>query len=263
MKTEAKFRCSHVEPDEAGDALAVEMSAITEDTHPDDSEFWSATPYGELRLGLVNPRLAAFFEKGGDYILTFTRARRLPIDPGVVYTARFGSEAECAAFEAVAAAKGLEVGERSPDYRFAATVVSSYGNAAGIRQMVTALDGCWDGVDPGEAAYRAFNAARDGVDQDGKAIPAWAAVGEAIREAWREAAGEATNAVNAANAFDTFYSGKTCGCPETQQAPAATRLVGLGRNPTCRLAQPRRGRGLSRVLLKLVEGAVERIAATR
>jgi len=40
---------------------------------PENEEFYNATPYGEIRMGIVNPTTLARFEEGDEFYVDFTK----------------------------------------------------------------------------------------------------------------------------------------------------------------------------------------------
>ncbi len=66
----AKFMCISKKQDING--FEIIFSPVVSGS-PENAEFFKWTPYGELKMGTVNPSAAAEFEPGKEYFLDFTK----------------------------------------------------------------------------------------------------------------------------------------------------------------------------------------------
>lgn len=69
----AKFTCIEKSPalqNEEGYTIA--LQTVYSDS-PENAEFFKWTPFGQIRMGTVNPVAAAEFEVGKEYYLDFTK----------------------------------------------------------------------------------------------------------------------------------------------------------------------------------------------
>jgi hypothetical protein len=79
MTVRAKFRVNNVQPytDQTGkpNGWRVELSPVY-DSNPDseNAKFYSATPWGQITLGTMNPAAADKFLPGTEFYVDFTKA---------------------------------------------------------------------------------------------------------------------------------------------------------------------------------------------
>ncbi len=71
MNVRAKFRLDRRE--EHGDGFNLTFQPVTGGS-PENDKFFKYTPWGELKMGTINPEAAMSFEIGGEYYLDFTPA---------------------------------------------------------------------------------------------------------------------------------------------------------------------------------------------
>lgn len=71
--TRAKFLCNSITQYTGGTKQAV-LAAVTDNGDPENKAFWSATPNGQITIGVSNPAAAAVFEVGKSYYVDFTEA---------------------------------------------------------------------------------------------------------------------------------------------------------------------------------------------
>lgn len=71
MRVRAKFKVNSVTNYQNCSDIC--LSAVTNDT-PENKTFWQHTPSGEMKLQVIKPETAAFFEPGQEYYLDFEKA---------------------------------------------------------------------------------------------------------------------------------------------------------------------------------------------
>lgn len=73
MATRAKFNCQTI-TQYTGGSREVTLSAVTSAGSAENESFWNATPSGQVKLTISNPKAQEFFEVGKSYYLDFTEA---------------------------------------------------------------------------------------------------------------------------------------------------------------------------------------------
>lgn len=69
----AKFTCIEKAPSVSGDGYTISLQTVYSDS-PENASFFKWTPFGQLRMGTINPVAAAEFEVGKEYYIDFTKA---------------------------------------------------------------------------------------------------------------------------------------------------------------------------------------------
>lgn len=79
MTVRAKFRVHNVQPfvDQSGkpNGYRVELAPVySSDPQSENAKFYSATPWGQITLGTMNPAAAQQFTPGAEFYVDFTLA---------------------------------------------------------------------------------------------------------------------------------------------------------------------------------------------
>lgn len=67
-----KVRCESIT--ESTNGYEVKFFPVTAGKSPENEAFFKWTPYGEIRLGIVNATVVQNLKVGGEYYVDFTRA---------------------------------------------------------------------------------------------------------------------------------------------------------------------------------------------
>lgn len=73
MATRAKFTCQQITR-YTGGGQEVTLGAVTGYGSEENESFWNATPSGQLKMTISNPKAQEFFDVGKSYYLDFTEA---------------------------------------------------------------------------------------------------------------------------------------------------------------------------------------------
>lgn len=74
----AKFNCQHINQKKyaGGDSYEVVLTAVSpyNGNAEENKQFWDSTPYGEIKMNMVNKKTADAFVPGKVYFVDFTEA---------------------------------------------------------------------------------------------------------------------------------------------------------------------------------------------
>lgn len=74
MSVRAKFKCTHKAPQDDEGAAEIRFEPVI-DGSAENADFFKWTPWGDIRIGTVNPRAAEQFVEGKEYYVDFTPAQ--------------------------------------------------------------------------------------------------------------------------------------------------------------------------------------------
>lgn len=74
MAVRAKFRVSSITQFDQSSSRTIKLSAVYDQTIPEDQRYSQATPFGQLEMQVSNPAAIGQFEIGKSYYLDFTPA---------------------------------------------------------------------------------------------------------------------------------------------------------------------------------------------